>query len=241
MEQWSKIKDKKGANDAQKSILYAKANHDISVAVRLGGSADPSKNVQLATALKKAKEQGVPKENIEKALARVAGTKDKAGDTVMYEALVDDVGIIIECATDNVNRTIHNIREILNLYNARMSSVKYMFEHKGCITLQLPDGEKDIAYFDKVLENALAWGVEDMVETSDPERYDLICPADVLGEVKRSLYHSGLKYVLYSAGLVYRPRAPVKLKSEARTKIQNLIEALEANDDTVHVWSSMST
>ncbi|KAF9036729.1 transcriptional regulator TACO1-like protein [Panaeolus papilionaceus] len=171
---WSKIKDKKGANDAQKSVLYARANHDISVAVRLGGSADPSKNMQLAAALKKAKEQGVPKENIEKALARATGAKDKVGDSVMYEALVDDVGIIVECATDNVNRTIHNIREILTLHNARMSSVKFMFEHKGCITVLLPEEEKDAsAYLDRLLEEALSWGIEDMVETSDPERYEV--------------------------------------------------------------------
>jgi len=93
---WSKIKDKKGANDAQKSALYTRVNREIAIAVRTGGSVDPEKNIQLATTLKKAKEQGVPKDNIEKALANCVKSKDLTGERLVYEALAyKSVGLVM--------------------------------------------------------------------------------------------------------------------------------------------------
>jgi len=98
----------------QTELITATAyEQEILIAARNGGSTDPVHNLQLAGALRRARDQGVPKENIEKALAKARG-RDKGGESLTYEALMSNsVGIIIECVTDNPNRTFNNIREIL--------------------------------------------------------------------------------------------------------------------------------
>ncbi|CAA7267648.1 unnamed protein product [Cyclocybe aegerita] len=165
---WSKIKDKKGVNDRQKSILYSKASNEIITAARIGGSVDPALNIRLAAALKSAKDQGVPKENIQKALARAGGASNGSGQHFVYEALAhDSVGLIIECLTDNANRTLHNVRDILTSYGARMTPVKFMFERQGLVTVALDksiDGEFD-KFFDIAIEN----GAEEVNERPDLE------------------------------------------------------------------------
>ncbi|KAJ3572492.1 hypothetical protein NP233_g3045 [Leucocoprinus birnbaumii] len=92
---WSKIKEKKGVNDAQRGLLLSRVARDIAIAIRTGGSADPNLNSSLAAVIKKAKEQDVPKDNIERAIERAQG-KNKKGEVVTYEALSpDSVAIII--------------------------------------------------------------------------------------------------------------------------------------------------
>ncbi|KAF8892629.1 transcriptional regulator-domain-containing protein [Infundibulicybe gibba] len=114
---WSKIKQKKGVMDAQKGAIYGKANRDIVLAARTGGSADPVKNLALAAAIRWAKEQDVPKENIEKALAKATKGKDQGGEHLTYEALAfGSVGIIMSVHAliipANNDVPIHNIESV---------------------------------------------------------------------------------------------------------------------------------
>ncbi|KAF8201522.1 transcriptional regulator TACO1-like protein [Pholiota molesta] len=243
--QWSKIKDKKAAHDGQKSVLYARVNHEIAVAVKRGGSIDPEKNAQLAVVLKKAKEQGVPKDNIAKSLARCMKGQDRAGERFTYEALVGgSVGIIIECITDNVNRTIHNVREILATHGARMAPVNFMFNRLGCITVAL---DKSSDTFGGLMDIALENGATDYDEAHKLQRPEaayfwFYCePQDVaMLEDAITKHEETLGAKIESAEIAYVPveRSP-DVDTELKEKVQELVQALEENDDTLRVWTSL--
>ncbi|KAF9483817.1 YebC-like protein [Pholiota conissans] len=243
--QWSKIKDKKAAHDGQKSILYARVNHEIAVAVKRGGSFDPEKNAQLAVVLKKAKEQGVPKDNIAKSLARCMKGEDRSGERFTYEAIVGgSVGIIIECITDNVNRTIHNVREILTTHGARMAPVNFMFTRQGCITVTL-DRSSDT--FGGLVDVALENGATDYDEASKLQRPEtsyfwFYCePQDVAAlEDAIAEHETPLGVRIESAEIAYIPveRSP-EVDAELKEKVQELVQALEENVDTLRVWTSL--
>ncbi|KAF8921553.1 transcriptional regulator-domain-containing protein [Mucidula mucida] len=129
---WSKIRDKKGANDASKSAAVSRARNAILIAVRTGGgSTDPEKNVALAVTLRRLKD--IPKDNIDRALAFASKSKEKTGEPITYEVLAfGSVGVIVECVSNNPTRTIQTIREALNANSGHLTPVKFMFERKGC-------------------------------------------------------------------------------------------------------------
>ncbi|KAF9466399.1 YebC-like protein [Collybia nuda] len=233
---WSKIKQKKGANDAQKGAIFGKANRDIIAAVRSGGSADPNKNLQLAAILKRAKEQDIPKENIEKALAKASQNKIISGEKFIYEAMFDSVGLIIECSTDNSNRTIHSLREILNAYSARAAPVKFMFQRKGRISIPLDTVKDDSIFLDKLVEVALEAGADDF-DTIDDELL-FTCPTEKLSLVEQSLIKNKAN-VAYSQ-LVYLPLELASgLSEETENNLQNLLDELDTNEDVYRVWHTL--
>jgi len=156
--------------DAQKSAIYGKSSRDIVIAVRHGGSTDPEKNHALAAVLKRAKSLGVPKDNIETALRKAAGGKDKGNQNVTYEALAHgSVGVIIECLTDNTNRTLHNIRDILNTHNARFTPVGFMFQRKGCVRVGFHKMKDIESRVEALIETALEASAEDFEELTQTE------------------------------------------------------------------------
>ncbi|KDR73460.1 hypothetical protein GALMADRAFT_124566 [Galerina marginata CBS 339.88] len=244
---WSKIKDKKGANDAQKSVLYTKVNREIAIAARTGGSVDPEKNVQLATVLKKAKEQGVPKDNIEKALANCVKSKDQTGERLVYEALAyKSVGLVIECVTDNTNRTIHNVREVLTSHSAHMTPVNFMFSRRGCMTVSLDNPSQAL---DKLMAVAIENGAVDVDEVPKSEApsevnpsFWMFCEPHSLAALEDAIgkAQSKLKSTIQSAEMAYVPvdRSP-PVDGDLRAKVKELVESLEATDDIVRVWTSL--
>ncbi|KAF8969813.1 YebC-like protein [Flammula alnicola] len=242
---WSKIKDKKAAHDSQRSVLYARVNHEISVAVKRGGSTDPEKNAQLATVLKKAKEQGVPKDNIAKSLARCMKGEDRTGERFTYEALAcNSVGIIIECITDNVNRTIHNVREILTSHGARMAPVNFMFNRLGCITVAL---DKSSDTFGGLMDLALENGATDYDEALKLQRPEsayfwFYCEPQNVAALEDAItdQENLLAAKVESAEIAYVPiERSVQVDAEVREKVQELVQDLEANDATLRVWTSL--
>ncbi|KAG5639597.1 hypothetical protein H0H81_010799 [Sphagnurus paluster] len=248
---WSKIKQKKGANDAQKGVVFGKTARDIVAAARNGGSIDPTKNLQLAAVLKRAKELDVPKENIEKALAKASQGKDHSGNTFIYEALAfSTVGLIIECATDNNNRTIHNLREILNDYGARAAPVKFMFERVGYVTAQrtaesLPPGFRERSS-DELVEKAFDYGANDFGELNSGDEsvvaYWFKCPPDRLHPLTNGIqdqckhWSIGLSELRYVSSL---EDSPEEITEEVKNGLGMLIEELESNEDVIQVWSSL--
>ncbi|TFK26438.1 YebC-like protein, partial [Coprinopsis marcescibilis] len=248
--QWSKIKDRKGANDTQKSILYGTASRDIIVAARSGGSPDPNLNAQLAAVLKKYKDQGIPRENIDKALNKAGAGKEKAGESVTYEALAfGSVGIVVECLTDNATRTLHNIRHALTRNEARMTPVKFMFQRKGCVKVSLDkslaDHEKQV---EDLIEAALAADAEDFDQRDDEENpktlvLKFVCPPEALSVVTLALVSSSTPSLkLQSSELIYAPAEEAEEPSEELgSKMAALVEELQADEDTLRVWTSLDS
>ncbi|KIM48863.1 hypothetical protein M413DRAFT_88324 [Hebeloma cylindrosporum] len=242
---WSKIKDKKAAHDAQKSVLYARMNNEIIVAAKKGGSADPEKNVLLANALKKAKEQGVPKENIAKSLARCIGG-ERSGERFTYEALAfNSVGIIIECITNNANRTIHNVREVLTKHSAHMTPVNYLFHRHGCVTVSLEQGlDFDSPTVSKFIDLASEQGAIDFEEartsSEEHQQYLFYCPPQQLASFEEALSNFGSGIEVESAEIAYIPSDRTQgLESEVEQQVKELVQDLEEIDDTLRVWTTL--
>ncbi|KAA1471251.1 YebC-like protein [Dentipellis sp. KUC8613] len=244
---WSKIKQRKGVTDAQKSALYGKTNRDIVVAVRTGGSANPEQNIALANTLKKARADGVPKANIETALAKAAGGKDKGDQLVIYEAMAHgSVGVIVECLTDNVNRTIQRVREALNHHNARFATVGFMFQRQGCVRVALQKGDDYDARMEKLIDVALAAEAEDFEEQTPTDEtgvveMEFLCPPQSLTKLTKAITEEPLPGVeLLSSELIYAPAEKNEVEDEAlESKIGELVGELEETDDILRVWTTL--
>ncbi|KAJ3867582.1 YebC-like protein [Lentinula novae-zelandiae] len=240
---WSKIKDKKGANDASKSVAFQRATQDILVAARSGG-VDPDKNIALAAVLKRLKAQDVPKDNIAKALAKAAKVKG-FGEILTYEAIAcNSIGVIIECATDNANRTVQTLREILNSRNARMASVGYMFTRGGVVVVGVENGPDVSDRLDAVTEVALSEGIDDF-EALPPEndslsRVKFYCETPALAELTDKLSkHPGV--TILESEFVYNPTEKTAVSDQDAEILEDLIHALEVHDDVIRVTTSAGT
>ncbi|KAH9483747.1 putative transcriptional regulatory protein [Psilocybe cubensis] len=242
---WSKIKDKKGANDAQKSVLYTRMNREIINAVKVGGSADPEKNSMLATTLKKAREQGVPKDNIEKALAKAAGGKDQTGERIVYEALAfKSVGIIIECVTDNINRTIHNVREVLTAHGAHMTPVNFMFNHVGCLTVEVVDeaGDGDFSKFEEFVLNLDVIDLKQDNSSNLGGVFRVYCQPSNLAELQTAIENKKASGItLRSSELTYVPVDSSPDGGELQNQVQELVQDLEDIEDITKVWTTQDS
>ncbi|KJA27375.1 hypothetical protein HYPSUDRAFT_35257 [Hypholoma sublateritium FD-334 SS-4] len=242
---WSKIKDKKAAHDEQKSVLYTRFNHEILIAAKRGGSADPEKNAQLAVVIKKAKEQGVPKDNIAKSLARCIKGEGRTGERYTYEALLGgSVGIIIECATDNVNRTIHDVREVVTTHGAHMAPVKFMFSRLGCVTLELSDTSSDT--FGHIMDVALENGATDYDEagrgTQQATRFWFFCDTQDVVKLEDAIskYEEKFGAKVESAEIAYVPvERGLDVDADMKQKVRRLVQTLEENDDISRVWTTL--
>lgn len=250
---WSKIKERKGATDALKGALYGKVNRDILVAIRNGTSSDPEQNQVLASVIKRAKEQGVPKDNIQNALKRATGGKDgKASKPVSYEAIVsaekgsemEFVGFIIECFTDNPNRTVKMIQDTLSSCKGRLSTTQFLFDRYGYIRLSVNHGDDVDKQVDKILDEAVASGVDDFVvdNENDPVLIDLWCPVASLAKITASVTAPELCTELVTSELSYAPREVKKLDTideGTQTIVDQVIARLETSDDVVRVWTTL--
>ncbi|TFK42911.1 DUF28-domain-containing protein [Crucibulum laeve] len=242
---WSKIKQKKGANDQQKSVIYGRANREIMVAVREGGSGDPNLNVQLATVLKRVKELGVPRENIEKALTKATGGKGKGSESLMYEAIAfNSVGIMIECLTDNANRTLHSVREVLNEHGARLTAVKFMFQRKGYVKVALGSSELELSErVESLIDIALGADAEDFEETIEDgiSMVEFTCPPEKLATLTSAILScpTTLAAELQESALIFAPTDTSERSEELESKLAELVEGLEGNEDVLQVWTTL--
>ncbi|KAI0085465.1 YebC-like protein [Irpex rosettiformis] len=240
---WSKIKGQKAVTDAQKSALYGKAVKDIAVAARQGGSADPETNFALAAVIKRARSQGVPRDNIDKALKKAAGAKDSGEQPVTYEAMAGTVGLIIECSTNNANRTATQIREQLNRNNARLAPVMFLFERKGIVRISLDEADDFDAKLERVADAALDAGAEDF-ENDEPSEgiveVEFKCDPATLSKVTTAVTAPGLAKELLGSEVIYAPVDKADIQDEELTnKVSTLVDSLEELEDTMNVWTTL--
>ncbi|KAH9951357.1 YebC-like protein [Amylocystis lapponica] len=243
---WSKIKQKKGALDLQKGVIYSRANRDIVLAVRTGGNADPELNPALAAVLRRAKSQGVPRENIESALKKATGGKEQGDQLLTYEAMAPgSIAVIIECLSNNVNRTMHTMRNVLNLHSARFADVAFLFQRKGCVRVLLAAGADLDERVERLVEAAIDAEADDYDQADpadDAVEMTFMCPPTGLARLTDAIAASGLCRELVGSELVYVPNEPCEAPDEETERaVGNLVEQLEENDDVLRVWTALDS
>jgi YebC/PmpR family DNA-binding regulatory protein len=231
---WSTIKRKKGAEDARRGKIFTRLARDIMIAARSGG--DPAGNPTLRMAIEKARGANMPKDNIERAIKK--GTGELTGgdvEEITYEAFAPHgIPVLIQCLTDNRNRTLADVRRVLNKLGGNMAeagAVSWMFETKGRITI-----ERDIQDPDEVFMIAVEAGAED-VEINE-ETFEVYTAATDLHAVSQTLTEAGLK--LDETALSQVPKNEIELGQKETVQVMGVIEALEELDDVDQVYSGLS-
>ena len=229
---WHQIRHKKAIVDARKGKLFTKLIKEITVAARQGGG-NPDHNPRLRLAIQNAKAANMPWENIERAIKR--GTGELPG--VVYEEVVYEgygpggVALYIESTTDNKNRTVAEIRNILHRHNGNMGeagSVSWIFERKGVIHVSKEYDE------DTVMGIILDAGADDM-KTYDTF-YEIITTPDKLDDVRGALENNGVKVDDAKVRMV--PKTTVKVEGKEAIALLKLLEALEDHDDVQNVYAN---
>ncbi len=226
---WSTIKREKGAKDAKRGAVFTKIGNQIAVAARAG--ADPAMNSALALAIEKAKQANMPVANIQRAIDRVSDKNAAVLEEVTYEAMgPGGIGIIIETATDNKNRTFPDVRTALTKNGGRIAdagSVAFQFTRKGVINVA--------ATGEEALLTVLDAGAEDAVEDDD----ELIVYTDQkdLAKVRTGIIDAGLE--VKGAELQYVANAPVVITDqEVADKVIKVLDAIDDLDDVTNVHTN---
>ncbi|MBR3122295.1 YebC/PmpR family DNA-binding transcriptional regulator [Candidatus Saccharibacteria bacterium] len=225
---WETTKRQKAVVDAKRGALFTKIGNQIAIAAR--GGTDPAMNPSLAMVLEKARHANMPKANIERAIQRAADKSAAAMIEEVYEAYgPGGVGIIIEVATDNKNRTLPEVRHALDKNGGRMAdsgSVMFQFKRKGVIDIT----EKG----EDALMAALDAGAEDVTEEDDG--MVIYTDSSDLMRVRQALIDAGL--TVTSAELSYVPTSYVPIEGENAEKLEKLLSAIDDLDDVTNVYTN---
>ena len=232
---WSKIKHIKAKEDAKKGKVFSKFAHEIFIAARDGGSGDPGMNPRLRQAIDSAKSQSMPKDNIERAIKKGTGELDGGSiEEITYEGFgAGGVGMMVQVATDNKNRSVADIRSAFNKNNGNMGTagtVSHMFDQKGEILI-----DAELISEEDIFEKALEAGADDV--STDDDEHMIITAVDQLNLVAENLRNGGLQ--LKSQGLVFIPHTPIEITDTSiASQVLRLYEALDDYDDTISVFAT---
>jgi YebC/PmpR family DNA-binding regulatory protein len=226
---WSTIKRQKAVTDAKRGAVFTKLGNQIAIAAR--GGTDPATNSSLAMAIEKAKAANMPLNNIERAIQRVADKNAAQLQELMYEGYgPGGVAILVEVATDNINRTYPEVRNAFNKHGgsiAEKGAVAFQFSRKGIVRVK--GGGDDL------LMAALDAGADDVVETGD-ESLVYTAPGD-LAKVRDGLKAAGIDVI--DAELAYEPNNTVEISDPATAgKIERLMDALDELDDVTETHTN---
>lgn len=230
---WHTIKHKKGAADAKRGKIFTRIIKELTVAARNGGG-DPATNPRLRTIIAEAKSVNMPADNIKKAVQR--GTGELPG--VTYEEITYEgygpggAALIVETLTDNKNRTVGELRHLLEKYNGNLgstNSVAWMFEKKGYIVV-----DKAAADEEKLLNGALEAGADDMRD--DGDSWEVLTNPSAFEAVRDAVKALGIEPA--SAQVAMLPQNYVKLQGKEASQMIKLMDVLDEHDDVKQVWSN---
>ncbi len=238
---WSTIKRKKGANDAARGKIFTRLAREIQIAARSG--ADPNTNFTLRLAIDRARAENMPKDNIEKAIARGSGADKDAAEIeeVTYEGYgPHGVAIIVQCLTDNRNRTIADIRRCFNRGNGSLgepNSVAWQFTETGYILFNLNDdqGEPRGIDPDELFMAALDAGAIDV--TTSEDAVEVYTERNDFAQVSQALAEAGFEPD--ESSLIRKPNTTLSLEADEAASVLGLIEALEELDDVNAVYHNL--
>lgn len=232
---WKQIKRGKAKTDSERAKVFTKMARFVAVAARKG--ADPSMNAELRMSIERAKYEDMPRENIERAIKKGAGGEGEAGlENAEYEAFgPHGTMFIVKVLTDNTNRTVGEIKNILSKHNGRfgeMGSVKWMFDNLGSITVKIENEEKN-----EIIElQAIEAGAEDVKEKDEfleiytlPENFD---------KVRKALEGAGHK--IESVSIDWVAKNPVKIgEGKEREDVEGLLNVLDEQEDVEEIYSNI--
>ncbi len=230
---WANIRFRKERQDAKRGKIFTKLIKEITIAARMGGG-DPSANPRLRTAIQNAKAANMPMKNIENAIKK--GTGELPG--VVYEEVAYEgygpggVALYIVCTTDNKNRTVAEIRHLLNKYGGNLGesgSVAWMFDKKGLIRVKRANYDEE-----ELLLLAIDAGAEDF--RVEDEFYEIYTDFKELDTVRGTLEDQGIH--IESAEVTFIPQSTVPLEGKQAEQMLKLMDALEDNDDVQNVYAN---
>ena len=235
---WNNIKHKKEKADAAKAKIFTKIGKEMAVAIKEGGP-DPSNNSKLRDLIAKAKANNVPNENIQRTIKKFTDSNDINYEEITYEGYgPSGVAIIVETSTDNRNRTAGNVRAAFNKYGGNLGQngcVGFLFEEKGVITIVDEDDELDE---DKVMEDALECGAEDI--KCDEGEYTIYTAVEDFDAVRDAVISLG--YTLATADLAKVPSTYVDLDNEDDIEnMEKMLDKFNEDDDVnavYHNWNA---
>ena len=231
---WAQIKRKKGVTDAKRGQLFTKLGRELAVATRQGGP-NPDENPSLRLAIERARQNNMPKDNIQRAIERAANAADADQlEEVRYEAYgPGGAALLIDSLTDNRNRTVAEVRHTLTRAGANMAesgAVAWIFEQKGVIGVDLEGGVDA----DEVALAAIDGGAEDVAV--EPDLVEVITAPGDLEQARTSVEQAGV--AVASAEVVMRPNNTVEIEGSQARSLLRLIESLEELDDVQRVFTN---
>ncbi len=230
---WANIKHRKERQDAKRGKMFTRLIKEITVAARLGG-ADPNMNPRLRLAVDKAQDQNLPKENIERAIKRGSGGLEGANyEEVRYEGYgIGGAAVMVDCMTDNKHRTVADVRHAFTKHGGNLGtdgSVAFLFKHCGQMVFAPGTNE------DKLMEAAIEASAEDVV-TNDDSSIEVITTTHDFSAVRSALEKGGFKPEF--AEVTMKPTIENVLTGDDATRMQRLLDALEAIDDVQEVYTT---
>lgn len=233
---WSKIKRKKGANDAKRGKIFSRIIKEITVAAKEGGSGDPAFNPRLRLAIANAKGANMPKENVERAIKKGLEKDAAAFMEPTYEGYAPGgIAVFVECTTDNLQRTVAHVRATFNKKGGNLAtngSVDFLFERKGIFVID--KGDRNLEELELELIDG---GAEDIDHDQESGEVTITVDFADFGNMQKKL--EDLEIEAKSANLERIPTTTTKLPVSDSKSVLNLIEALEENDDVQAVYHNL--
>jgi len=228
---WNNIKHKKEKTDAQRAKVFTKIGKEIAMAVKAGG-ADPNANSKLRDLISKAKSLNVPNDNIDRIIKKAASSDSENYESIYYEGYgPSGIAVIVECATDNRNRTGADLRHYFDKFGGNLGTtgcVSYLFSDQGIVLVDSEGVDEDA-----LMEAALEAGADDIGLEDDT--FEVLTPVNDVYSVKEALENAG--YTILSTEEAKIPSTYVNLsEEEAVIKMQKLIDALDDNEDVQNYW-----
>ena len=233
---WSTIKRKKGALDAKRGKVFTKIIKEIAIAVKEGGSSDPESNPRLRLAIANAKGANMPKDNVERAIKK-ASDKDGANyEETTYEGYgPNGIAFFVEASTDNLNRTVSNVRAIFTKYSGNLGtngSLEFIFDRKGVFTIP---GENVNMEADEFEMELIDGGAEDVVNEDDV--FIVYTSFEDFGQMQKKLEELAIEPE--SADLQRIPNSTTSLDVHSAKTIMNMMERFEDDDDVTNVYHNL--
>ena len=232
---WSSIKHKKGAADAKRGQLFSKLSRAILVAAKEGGG-DPANNLALQNAIEKARSYSMPKDNIDRAIAKGSGADADANafETIVYEGYgPEGVALIVEALTDNKNRTAADVRHLFAKHGGNLGAtgaVAWQFERLGVVVVSAGGADEE-----ELLLVAADAGADDV--QPDGSTFQVTSTPEELAAVREAVEQAG--FSVESAELQLVPKTTVAIDDEAKARqVMRLVDALEENDDVQDVYAN---
>ena len=231
---WHNIQAKKGKTDAARGKIFTKIGREIAVCVKQGGS-DPNVNSKLKDIIAKAKENNMPNDNIERSIKKAAGELGGVNyEAITYEGYgVGGSAVIVECLTDNKNRTAGDVRHSFDKHGGSLGStncVSYLFKNNGCVLVI------DVKDAESLMMDAIEAGAVDVLE--DEDSVEIITEPNAHGAMREALEAKGYNVVSAETRLV--PDLYVDLDSDQLVKFERMIDALEDLDDVQEVYHNVN-